>query len=74
MSDIRSDTKKKLPDLPKFCLVCLAGPAVNDNTVSLHKIYMWFLFPYLIFFHPTLNCSLPMEMIIRSKDAFFQVL
>ena len=23
---------KKLPDLPKFCLVCLAGPAVNDNT------------------------------------------
>ena len=22
---------KKLPDLPKFCLVCLAGPAVNDN-------------------------------------------
>ena len=34
MSDIRSGTKekkKKLPDLPKFCLVCLAGPAVNDN-------------------------------------------
>ena len=23
---------KKLPDLPKFCLVCLASPAVNDNT------------------------------------------
>ena len=23
---------KKLPDLPKFCLVCMAGPAVNDST------------------------------------------
>ena len=23
---------KKLPDLPKFCPVCLAGPALNDNT------------------------------------------
>ena len=23
---------KMLPDLPKLCLVCLAGPAVNDNT------------------------------------------
>ena len=31
MSDIRSGTNEKLPDLPKFCLVCLAGPAVNDN-------------------------------------------
>ena len=29
---------KKLPDLPKFCLVCLAGPALNNNTavVSTH--------------------------------------
>ena len=25
---------KKLPDLLEFCLVCLAGPAVNDNTVN----------------------------------------
>ena len=24
---------KQLLDLPKFCLVYLAGPAVNDNTV-----------------------------------------
>ena len=23
---------KKLPDLIKFCLVCLVGPPVNDNT------------------------------------------
>ena len=29
---------KKLPDLPKFCLVCLADPAVNDNT----GVICWF--------------------------------
>ena len=23
---------KKLPDVPAFYLVCLAGPAINDNT------------------------------------------
>ena len=26
---------KKLLDLPKFCLVCLVGPTLNDNTGSL---------------------------------------
>ena len=25
---------KKLPDLLKFCLVCLAGPVLNDNTAD----------------------------------------
>ena len=36
MSDIQSGTMKKLSDLPKFCLVCLAGPAVNDNNGDGH--------------------------------------
>ena len=30
---------KKLPDLPKFCSVCLAGPALNDNTGALEIAY-----------------------------------
>ena len=34
MSDIWSGTNEKLLDLLKFCLVCLAGPAVNINTES----------------------------------------
>ena len=31
----------RLPDLPKFCLVCLAGPAVNNNdgTENISVIY-----------------------------------
>ena len=33
MSDIGSGTNEKLPDLPKFCLVCPAGRALNNNTV-----------------------------------------
>ena len=41
MSDIRSGTMKKLLDLPKFCLVCLAGPAVNGNTV---RFFFFFFF------------------------------
>ena len=32
MSDKRTGTNEKVPDLPEFCLVCLAGLAVNDNT------------------------------------------
>ena len=32
MSDKRSGTNENLPDL-LFCLVCLAGPALIDNTV-----------------------------------------
>ena len=38
MSDIWSGTNKNGPDLLKFCLVCLAGPAINDNTEFI--IYM----------------------------------
>ena len=29
---------KKLPDVPKFCRVCLAGPALNDNTASVETV------------------------------------
>ena len=34
MSDIWSGTNEKLPDLPMFCLVCLVGPALNNNTAK----------------------------------------
>ena len=36
MSDIQSGTKK-LPDLPKCCLVCLVGPALNNNIAIISK-------------------------------------
>ena len=41
---------KKLPDLPKFCLVCLAGPVLNDNTGQ-RKVINWHGWILCMFMH-----------------------